>query len=134
MSAQANIVLADGQATPVNHTFEPNGSFANADNTIKSAWIDRLGNVLDIGRSVLREDHRPAANGSREKIRCVLEVPVVETVNGVQTRTRLHVIDIEVRFDPGSLQAERDNVAAYAKNFVASTYYQSKVKTGERTW
>jgi len=134
MSAQANVILADGQGTPVNHTFEPNGSFANADGTIKSAWVDRTGASLDVARAVLREDHKPSAAGVREKIRTVIEIPIVETVNGVQVRTRLHVIDFEIRFDPGSLQAERDTVAAYAKNLAASTYFQAKVKTGERTW
>lgn len=134
MSAQSNIVLADGQTTPVNHTFEPNGSFANSDATIKSAWVDRTGASTELARVVMREDHRPSSKGSRERIRTVLEVPVVEVVNGVNVRSRLHVIDFEIRFDPGALQVERDNVAAYAKNIVASAYFQSKVKTGERTW
>lgn len=134
MSAQAAITVNDGAGTPVAHSFEPNGAFSVSEGVIKSSWIDRLGHALEIGRAVIREDHRPSTNGSRERIRNVVEVPVVETVNGVQVRTRMHVIDIEVRFDPGAAQIERDHVAAYAKNLTAHAYYQTKVKTGERTW
>lgn len=134
MSAQAAITLNDGAGTPVAHIFEPNGAFSSSEGVIKTSWIDRLGHALEIGRAVIREDHRPSTNGSRERIRDVIEVPVVETVSGVPTKTRMHVVDIEVRFDPGAAQIERDHVAAYAKNFVASIYFQTKIKTGERTW
>lgn len=134
MAAQSSIILADGQATPVNHTFEPNGAFAVADGVVKSAWYDRTGHSLEIGRATLREDHRPSARGSREKTRLVVEVPVVESVVGVMTKVRMHAIDLEVRFDPGALQAERDNVAAYLKALASSAYVQAKLKTGERTW
>lgn len=134
MSAQAAITINDGATTPVAHIFEPNGAFSSTEGVIKASWIDRLGHALEIGRAVIREDHRPSTNGSRERIRDVVELPVVETVNGVQVKTRMHVVDIEVRFDPGAAQIERDHIAAYAKNLVASTYFQTKVKTGERTW
>lgn len=135
MSAQTAIVLANGLATPVNHIFEPNGVFQNADGVIKTGWIDRTGSIYAAGRAVLREDHRVSTVPTgRDKIRFVLEVPTMETINGVIQKTRMCAFDCEFRFDPNALQAERDDIYAYAKNLLASSYMAAKVKTGERTW
>lgn len=137
MSAQANIVLADGTGTPVNHTFEPNGAYAGNANPplIKSGWVDRSGNPSALGQWRIREDDRPSQDGStRSRCRWVVEVPTVATVDGKLQVTRTDVIDIEIRMDPGGVALDRDHLAALAKNFTASAYFQNKVKTGERTW
>lgn len=135
MAAQTTITINDGATTPVAHAFEPAGAFAMPDGRVRSRWIDRTGSALAIGRAELTESHAPDANGAgNRKVREVLVVPTVELVNGVNTVTRRATIVVEVTTDQGSTQAELDNLAAYVKNFTASTYFQDKVKKNEVTW
>lgn len=134
MAQQAVLALADGKATPVTHNFTPNGSFAVGAESVNSAWVDTAGHALEIGRSTLREQHKAPNASGLTKVRHVLEVPTVELINGVNTRTRLGTIVIETWIDSRATQAERDDLAAYAKNFASSAYFAAKVKTGERTW
>lgn len=79
MSSITTIVIADGKATPVSHTFYPSSS------GFLSRWREQISGVPLIGQGVLgmlaKFDEKNAS--ALQKIRIVLELPVQE-VAGTQ--------------------------------------------------
>lgn len=141
MPAQAAIVINDGQATPVAHTFNPNGALRSPDKKVQAEWVDRSP-VNSAGYLEIEESHAPYNSNGMEKMRWSIDVPTLESVvggggTGYQAppkRAYAGVIVIEVMVHERATPAERANYAAYLKNFAASAYVKSKVETGERTW
>lgn len=77
MSAIANIVINDGESTPVAHTFAPNGNTGTEAN-----YADRASGI-SIGFPVLKTNLAAAGrNQPLNKIRVRLSVPKLETVSG----------------------------------------------------
>jgi hypothetical protein len=77
MSTNANIVLTDGEATPVDHTFNPGPTF-----TEDTTWVNRSGGIL-IGNEKLRmKVHEASGNEQYSRITVVLSVPTLETISG----------------------------------------------------
>lgn len=137
MAAQVAFTLADGQTTPVNHTFDPDGAYAEPSRAlVRSTWTDRSASSLPLGQAVLREEHiRPTDGKAKERIRFVITVPTVATdAAGVTNLVRQAVFDGEFRFEPAATAAERANALAYAKNLFINAYMTSKVTNGVRTW
>lgn len=77
MSAQANVVINDGQAAPVAHTFSARG----ADMKL-ALWTDTSGGIgIGMGKITLSYVQQPASNGSY-KVEARVTIPVMETISG----------------------------------------------------
>lgn len=140
MPAQANIVINDGQTTPVAHTFVPDGALQGADGKVFADWVDRSPSVK-VGYWKIREQHsKPNGNGV-EKIRFVIERPVLEVpgsvvvgFNPAPTKAYEPAASIEYLLPERASEAELADLAALVKNFTALTFVTDKVKKRERSW
>lgn len=103
------IVLADREATPVNHNFVPRDI------------VDGIGTVVNstgvmIGEETLTIGLRKAQTKARPKM--VIKVPVVQNsvVNGITVPTvvRTGYVTIEATFDASSTTQERNNIMGMA--------------------
>lgn len=135
MPAQANIVINDGQTTPVAHTFSPNGAMQGEGKKVMSEWVDRSP-AVKVGFLTIREQHSPSNANGLEKIRWVIERPTTETLSGAPAPTRAYTnsIIIEAWVHDRGTAAELSDIVAFAKNFTALTYFSDKIKNRERTW
>lgn len=78
MAAQATVTLTDGEATPVNHAFNPNGVKDGV-----SMWRETAGGIA-AGFPVLTTSIRETKNGPKpgNVVTLKLNVPVMETISG----------------------------------------------------
>lgn len=113
MPQTTSLAANDGKATPILHTFVPNGAkdgvtrFKESDGT-------------PIGDNTVTVSLRQV--GSKYKIRIVVGMPVVvdETINGVVVPkvARTAYADLTLTFDDTSSVQERDDVAAILANLI----------------
>lgn len=138
MSAQANIVLADGKTTPVNHTFVPKGARAT-DGKDVAVWRDQSPGVA-VGYLSLTEQHTAPNGAGMEKFRYVIEVPTLEQAASggsfvpPPTRAYATVATIEVWAHQRASDQELKDIVAYVKNFAASSYFSNAIISREAAW
>lgn len=126
MPAIAALVINDGQGTPVAHTFSPvstNGS--------KAEWADRSPTIpsgfLQLNQLV------EAPNGSRtvHRITVGFMIPVVATVNSVDTVVRYSSAQLVLNIHPESTLQERKDLQAYVANYLANATVKTSVENIE---
>lgn len=133
MPAFGNIVLADGQNTPVNHTFVP----VVIDQAGVAHYEDTAGGIpIGYGRLKLslRRPNTSSAPGSNSRssvYRAIvkLEIPVLEvtspsTGSGIQpapTVAYTSMAQIEFVLPARGTEAERKDILAYAKNSLSNS-------------
>lgn len=138
MSAQANIVLADGQATPVNRTFAPKGA-RSIQNKDVSVWRDQSPGIAAGYRSIT-EQHAPANSNGMEKFRFVIDVPTLEQAASggsfvpPPTKAYATVGVIEVWAHVRASESELKDIAAFIKNLASSSYFTNAVINREPSW
>lgn len=117
MPSLAPIVLKDGKATPLDHTFKPRGIDGGVATLVESA-----GTPLGENRLTLSQNR-----GTNGRIRVIAKIaaPVVQdaTVNGITKPTvvRTSYVDITFNFDASSSIAERQDVVAFVNSLTAKT-------------
>lgn len=135
MTQIVNQTLADGQATPVNHTF----SAVKVDAQGIAKWADRSGGIA-LGFPVLTFLLRDPTKGSRNyKATAKVVIPVLEvtsaaTSTGIQpapTKAYDLTATMEMVLPERSTAAQRADLLAYMKNFMASTVVSSAVSSFE---
>lgn len=141
MSAQANIVIADGQGSPANHTFIPKGARVEPNGKNRALW--REASAISAEGDLTITEHHTESSGpdGLEKFTYVISVPTLETVgtsdSGVTPPARKayeNVGVIEFRFPRRATLAERGNLAAYVKNFAALAYVENAIENREPAW
>lgn len=121
MPLMSNVVLADREATPTNHTFVPNTS-------VNGVLFMRARAVsgVPIEDKVLSISSRKA--GKRDKDKFFLTVPVVQTqtINGVSTPVvvRRNSVEINFLFDESSTDQERKNLEGMAYSLLGAAQTQ----------
>lgn len=140
MPAIGNIVIADGQATPVNHTFSPVG--ISADNV--ATFNDRSAGI-PIGYNALTMSLRqPSKNGSARNFKAqlklvlpTLEVTSPSTSTGIQPApTKAYDCMAVVEFvlpERSSLQNRKD-LLTLLKNALATTVTTAVVQDLENVY
>lgn len=81
MSAQANITVFDGAATPVSHTLVGEGIERKPDGSLVASWKESLAGVPDYAQIRTTLTKRKLPSGVF-RVTCRVEVPVMEAVNG----------------------------------------------------
>lgn len=123
MSTQANLVLADGQSTPVNHTFSARGADLNL-----AVWKDISGGIgLGVPSITLSYKETDGTNGAwRCEARFVL--PVMEVISGsdggytpVPKVAYKMFGKMEFIAPSRSTVQNRKDLKAYMANFLAAT-------------
>lgn len=129
MSAQADLVLNDGQGTPVAHTFSARG----ADMKL-ALWSDVSGGIgIGMGQVTL-SNVQQTGTSSAYKVEGRITIPVMEVVSGSDggyTPVPKVAFNLfaKVEFvipNRASLQNRKD-ILAYAKNFLANAVVTSTV-------
>lgn len=134
MAAVGNIVINDGQGTPVAHTFSP-----SAVSTEVVSYHDRVGGIV-LGYPELTLGQKLGANGTgsiKQTLR--ISVPTLETVTGSTgegfapkpTLAYKERAFVEIYHDPRSSLQERKNLNAYLKNGLAATPWTTLVENYE---
>ncbi len=120
MAQLQNVVLADREATPVNHTFIPVGISPDGLGTVEEST------GVPIGNSRVQIGVKKTSTG-RYKVSLKGSFPVVQnqTINGVTTPTvvRTSYVDMSFTFEGTSSTQERKNVIG----MMASALDPSKV-------
>lgn len=124
MPSFTTLTLADGQSTPINHTFTPVSLTGGI-----GVWNDRSKSVLLEQPYVTAKTSKPSNASGLLRQQFTLNVPLYSAVDGKQLNNV--GATVEVRIPANSTQAQRDDIAAYVKNFAASTVFSSMVKNGE---
>lgn len=139
MTAIAALTLADGQATPVNHTFSPAPSAAG---TGLARWVDRSGGVA-LGYPAVTFTMREPSKSSRTfKVSAKVVIPVLEqtsasTATGIQPAPTLAynlLANLEFVMPERSTLAQRKDLLAYTKNYIADAVLQNAVQNFEIVW
>lgn len=138
MSAISSITLADGQATPVSHTFAPlaiTGTLAE--------WVDRASGIA-IGYPTLSVNlRRPLKNEARvykatvKIVAPVLEVTSPSTATGIQpapTKAFDLVFNGEFLLPERATKLQKADIIAYAKNLMANAVMKSLIEDLETVY
>jgi hypothetical protein len=125
MTAIAALTLADGQSTPVNHTFAP----VNIDQQGVARWADRSGGIA-LGYPTLSFSCRQPTGKTARVFRQMFKVvvPILEqtsasTASGIQpapTKAYDLIFTGEFVLPERSTLAQRNDLLAYVKNFLAN--------------
>lgn len=138
MSAIASMTINDGQAVPVSHTFAP----VNIDAAGLAKWADRSGGIA-LGFPVISELVRIPNKDSRSyKVTAKVVVPTLEvtspsTATGIQPAPTLAynlIGTIEFVLPERSSLAERKNLNAYMKNFLANVNWTNAIESFESVY
>lgn len=138
MTAIAALTLADGQATPANHTFSP----VKVDAAGVAKWVDRSGGIA-LGYPTITLSMREPTKGSRNyRVTRKIVIPVLEvtspsTSTGIQPAPTLAfnmIQNTEWVLPERSTLAQRNDLIAYAKNFDANAVLTESVKNFETVY
>lgn len=132
MGAIANIVLADGQATPVNHTFEA----VRVDSEGVARYADKVSGI-PVGFSLISQSLKePTKASPNYKAVFKFAVPTLEvtspsTATGIQpapTVAYTHYVTISATLPGRGTTANRKDVKAFVKNFVNSAQFTDTIE------
>lgn len=137
MAQIANLVLADGQTTPANHTFVP--STPQDSSGAPAMWLEKTsGNPLTYFR--VTSSVRFNASGV-SKVKVVIAVPTPAVIGSgccIDSATPqvsyTTFANIEFSLPAGSTRQNRLDILAYAKNFLASAVATAAVADFEPAW
>jgi hypothetical protein len=131
MAAITNLVLADGQATPVNKTFTPMDC-----TSALATWTDRTSGIA-IGMPVATLSVRIDQNASR--IAGKVKLPILETISGsdagyTPSPKVAYTVEAKVEFvlpSRSTLQNRKD-IQAFIKNLLLNAVVTKAVEEFER--
>lgn len=138
MTAFANVVLADGLVTPVNHTFAKKKiGDGNDANTILAMWEDRVTGVFVGFPKISQQTRFPGtAKGPRStKVSVKIILPIMEvvsnsTVSGIApapTVAYQNFASLEIVTAERSSIESRKDLYAYLKNYVLTLEFKNAV-------
>lgn len=131
MAQIANLVLADGQSTPVNHTFTPvgvSGGIARYQD-VSSGFAVSFPTITTSLRLPTK-----ALPSSKAVMKIVLPVTEVLAPSSIPTKVFELIANIEVVMPEKATLAQRKDIAAYTKNLLASTPVQAILIDLISTW
>lgn len=117
MSARTNLVINDRAATPVAHTYTPDGSDANGVHSFSEKTSVPAGNprfTASLARS----------NGKyRPKLRLSIPVVQTQTINGISNPVvvRTAYVEVAFTFDEKSTDQERKDCVGLIANSLAAS-------------
>lgn len=142
MAARGNIVINDGQATPVAHTFNPNSGDGNVPGASVIEYEDRSGGI-SVGFPVITVTSRKATKQSKQhKLTFHTRWPVLETLSGSTlagiTASPTKAFDLTARTEfvlpERAVVAQRKDLLAIQKNLLAHSVVTQAVQDLESPW
>jgi len=142
MAARANIVINDGVAVPVAHTFNPNSGDGNVPGSSVIGYEDRVGGI-QVGFPIITiTTRKPTKQNKNHKVTFGVKVPKLETVSNstVSGIAPAPTIAYDCVFTGSFTLPERSEIAvrkdllAYVKNLFANAVTTAAVETLESPW
>lgn len=139
MAIQAAVSIADGQASPVTHVFNPKGAKTQPDKKDIAIWRDQTPTNA-VGYLSITEQHTPVNSNGMEKFRYVFDLPTLESpASGGSfapppTRAYGTIGVIEVWAHERASQQELKDIVAYLKNFSALAMFSNAITAREPAW
>lgn len=124
--AIAQLVIADGAASPANHNFDPvttDGSLAR--------YADRTASIPAGYDTISYEVLPPSGNRTTYKITASFYSPTIATVNGLDTVVWYQSGQVILNIHPNSTLAERKDLRAYVSNFFALATIKTSIENLE---
>ena len=138
MAQIGNVVINDGQATPVAHTFNP----VSIDAAGVARWADRV-NGIAVGFPLLSLSLRNPTSGSRNyKMTLKIAVPTLEVTapqsgsGFVPAPTKAYdtLATVDIVMPERSTKLERQNALAFLKNALANAIVTNAVENFESVY
>jgi hypothetical protein len=126
MPAIAALSINDGQGAPVAHTFSP----VSTDGA-KASWADRSPSIPAGFRQISLEVSPPSGSRTVHRLTAGYMVPVVATVNSVDTVVRYSSAQVTLNVHPDSTLQERKDLLAYVANSLDLASWKSSVENLE---
>lgn len=142
MAARANVVLSDGQSTPVSHTFSPNSGDGNVAGVSTIEYEDRSGGI-DVGfPRIAISTRKPDRKNKNRKVTFMVKRPVLENVSNstVSGIAPAPTVAYDVVFRGEFIIPERSTIdvrkdaLAYVKNLLANAVTTSAIQDLESPW
>jgi len=142
MASRANLVINDGQAAPVAHTFNPNSGDGNVAGVSIISYEDRSGGI-QVGFPIVEIHTRRASKTMKnQKVSIIVKNPVMEvvsnsTVSGIEPAPTVAydcVFRGEFILPERSSLASRKDILAYTKNLLAHAALSSAIHDLESPW
>lgn len=122
MPALAAIAIDDGASTPVTHTFSPQTTDG------RSALLLNRTSVLPRGMEQLTTDVRLAQSATgANKVTLKLVLPVVQSVNGINTVVRQSQVTVVFDLSQDSTAQERKDIRVLMANLLANASVVSMI-------
>jgi hypothetical protein len=131
MATIATLSLADGQATPVTHTFTPVG--------IKNAiatWKDKSGGVPAGYPTITYALREPTKVYPAYKVATKIALPTLETSPSFLVPTKAYecLLSIEAVLPDRCTDQNRKDLYAYGVNLLANAILSNGIKNTEAVW
>lgn len=126
MPAIATLVINDGQAAPVAHSFAP----VTTDGSV-AKFADRSPSIPSGFRTISIEVLTPSGARTVNKLGLGYYVPVVVAVNGVDTVVRYSSASVVLNIHPDALLQERKDLLAYVANSLGLASVKTSVENIE---
>lgn len=138
MSAFSPIVINDGQAVPVAHTFSP----VKIDQVGVAKFADRIGGIAIGFPSITFSVRNPSKTSRNYRVTAKIVVPTLEvtspsTASGLQpapTKAYDRLATIEFVLPERSTKLERQDLLAYVKNLCANDNIKKAVEDFEEIY
>lgn len=117
MSARANVVINDRAATPVAHTYSPDGDDQNG----VHIFSEKTG--VPAGNPTYTASLKSSNGKYRPSLRLTIPVVQTQTINGISTPVVVRVARVELNatFDAVSTQQERKDAIGLMANAMAAS-------------
>lgn len=124
MPQAGSIAIADGQSTPVNHTFTPKKL---QDGIL--AYFEEASGIPAARLNLTVSVRPPVGTGQMYRATVSFAVPAVAVVNGIQTVDHTNRVNMEFLVHQNSTDAEMKNLFAFAKNGLGNSQIAEAVTT-----
>lgn len=131
MASFADILLADGMATPKTHTFKTKTSSGRV-----ATWEDRVSGI-PVGYNKLVVETKD--NETVRRVKLSLALPTLEAVSGsnssgftpAATVAYVHRVNVEFMLPQRGIAQNRKDVLAYCKNVLANEILAAIITDGD---
>jgi hypothetical protein len=135
MPSQTAMTLNNGSS--VAKTFTPEGVFRpNTTSPYRAEWADRSGGPALRYPSIVQTENEVKGTNSDELVqkRWIITIPYQVTLPSGAVVFKTASVGVDARCLPDCPLSIRKDLAAFVEGFTASSYFQGKVESDEKTY
>lgn len=131
MAQLANIVINDGAATPLAHTFTPAGKPSGSE---YDYFVERTSGKVDFQSEVRLRTVSPSQKGQPHRVILAMLLPKTVTSNGVEVLDFQNRVDITFTCAPNGVTQARKDLRTLAANLLNNSQIVAAVDNLENTF